>query len=101
MGTKKALLEHFGYKAEILHFDPNDKSGTHTVETVWDVSPIVEAAKILADEPPGKDFRHAAFIPEYVMDQAFREGWFNDPKKWKDWANNPENAAFRTWKGRL
>lgn len=100
MSAKKALLEHYGYKAEIIHMD-DDNSGNFSIETVQDVSPIIKAAAILADEPPGKDFRHAAYIPDYVMDQAFREGWFNDAKKWKQWANDPENRAFRTWQGRL
>lgn len=100
MSSKSALLEHFGFKAEIFHADP-DKPDSFTIETVQDVSPIIKAASILADQVPGKDFRHAAFIPDYVMDQAFKEGWFNDRKKWKDWANNPENKAFRTWPGRL
>lgn len=71
------------------------------IETRQDLTPIVEAARILADEPPGKDFRHAAFIPQIVLDRAFNEGWFHDPKKWKAWANDPANREFRTWQGNL
>lgn len=68
---------------------------------IEDCGPLVEAARILADQPPGKDFRHAAYIPQYVFNRAFREGWLHDKAAWKRWANDPENAAFRTWKGRL
>lgn len=77
------------------------EDGVWRVETRQDCEHIVKAAKILADEPPGKDFRHAAFIPEEILNQAFNEGWFHDPQAWKRWANDPANDGFRTWKGRL
>ena len=56
---------------------------------------------MIADEAPGKDFRHAAFVPESELNRAFAEGWFHDPKAWKRWANDPANACYRTWQGRL
>ena len=62
---------------------------------------ILAAARIVADVPPGQDFRHAAFIPDVVLERAFREGWFHDRAAWKRWANDPANAGFRTWRGRL
>jgi hypothetical protein len=76
-------------------------NGKHLIEHRQDVTHIVEAAKILAEEPPGKDFRLAAVIPQTVLDQAMLEGWFHDKAKWKAWANDPANADFRVWKGRL
>lgn len=79
----------------------HEEGGRHFFETRQDVEPIVAAARIVADAPPGQDFRHAAYIPDVVLEQAFREGWFHDAGAWKRWANDPANAAFRTWKGRL
>jgi len=79
----------------------HEEDGRRFVETRQDVDPVVEAARILAGEAPGADFRHAAFIPEAVLNRAFVEGWFHDAAAWKRWANDPENAAFRTWRGRL
>jgi hypothetical protein len=79
----------------------HEQDGRAFIETRQDVEGIVEAARIVADQPPGRDFRHAAYIPDVVLEQAFREGWFHDPAAWKRWANDPANAAFRTWKGRL
>ena len=79
----------------------HEQDGRTFVETRQDVEPVIEAARILADEPPGKDFRHAAFIPDVVLERAMREGWLHDRAAWKRWANDPANAAFRTWKGRL
>jgi hypothetical protein len=77
------------------------EDGVSRVETQQDVSPIIKAAKAMSEQTPGKDMRHAAFIPKTVLDQAFIEGWFHDKAAWKRWANDPANEAFRTWKGRL
>jgi hypothetical protein len=78
-----------------------EEDGKKYIETREDVEPLIEAAKILAEETPGKDFRHVAFIPDVVMNQAYIEGWFHDKQAWKKWANDPANACYRTWKGRL
>jgi hypothetical protein len=76
------------------------QDGITRVETRQDVSHIIEAAKIVGEQAPHKDFRHAAFVPKTVLDQAFNEGWFHDKAAWKRWMNDPENACYRTWKGR-
>src|SRR5690349_21482707 len=75
--------------------------GKNLIETRQDVTHITEAAKILSEETPGKDFRLAALIPQTVLDQAMIEGWFHDKAKWKEWANDPDNAHYRVWNGRL
>lgn len=97
--SKSALLDVLPDARRKMIYHEQD--GQTFVETRQDVSGIIEAAKIVADQPPGKDFRHAAYIPDTVLNQAFNEGWFHDPKAWKRWANDPANDCFRTWKGRL
>lgn len=77
------------------------EDGVSRVETRQDLTQILKAAEVMRDVTPGKEMRHAAYIPKVVLDQAFNEGWFNDPKAWKRWANDPANAIFRTWPGRL
>ena len=79
----------------------HEADGRTWLETRQDVEPIVAAARIVADSPPGRDFRHAAYIPDVVLERAFREGWFHDRAAWKRWANDPANAGYRTWPGRL
>lgn len=97
--SKQALLDLLpDAKKKLIYHEEDSKT---FIETRQDVTHIIEAAKIMADEKPGKDFRHAAYIPEAVMDRAFNEGWFHDPKAWKRWANDPANAQYRTWNGRL
>jgi hypothetical protein len=94
--------------ADLLSFMPDEcrkvirhtEDGVTRVETRQEVSHIIDAAKMLADETPGKDFRHMAYVPKTVLDQAFNEGWFHDKAAWKRWLNAPENQCFRTWKGR-
>jgi len=97
--SKSALLDMIpDDRRKIIY---HEEDGVTLVETRQEVSHIVEAARIMADQEPGKDFRHAAYIPQTVLDRAFLEGWFHDPKEWKRWANDPANDCFRTWKGRL
>lgn len=100
MGNARRLLTARGNYREYMHFDP-DQPGAFIIETVQDCEAVVDKCKVLSDTVPGKDFRHAACVPDFVFAQAMREGWLNDEKKWKAWANNPDNVAFRTWKGRL
>lgn len=97
--AEKALLD--ASEPERRQVIIHKEDGVSRVETRQDVEPIIEAAKILSEMTPGREMRHAAFIPKTVLDQAFNEGWFNDPKAWKKWANDPANACFRTWPGRL
>lgn len=96
----KALLDadHGSRRLTIYHEMPD---GKHQIETRQDCTHIVEAAKILSEEVPGKDFRLAAVIPQTVLNQAMLEGWFHDKQAWKKWANDPNNRDFRVWKGRL
>jgi hypothetical protein len=97
--SKSALLDLVADSRRKTLFHEED--GKTYVESRQDVEPILEAARIMADEVPGKEFRHAAFVPETVLNQAFVEGWFHDPGAWKAWANDPANRDYRTWGGRL
>ena len=96
---KKAILDALpdARRVTIMH----EHEGKHLVESRQDCTHIVEAAKILSEQAPGKDFRLAAVIPETVLNQAMLEGWFHDKARWRQWANDPDNRAFRVTQGRL
>ena len=95
----KALLDaDEGSRRLTIYHEVGDQK---LIESRQDVTHIVEAAKILSEQTPGKDFRAAALIPEVVMNQAMTEGWFHDKKAWKRWANDPDNSKYRIWNGRL
>lgn len=101
MASRLRLLEAFDDgRMHVLHHD-SERPGTVIVEERENCAPLVNAAKQLADLTPSREFRHAAFIPHFVLNKAAREGWLNDPQAWKRWANDPDNALFRTWKGAL
>ena len=100
MSSRQQLLDiaDDGTWYELAH---TDDDGNLMIELRENCEPIIEGAKILSDMTPGKEFRHAAVIPKFVMDRAYREGWANDPKAWKRWANDADNRMFRTWPGYL
>jgi hypothetical protein len=97
--SKTALLDAVpeARRQTLLH----EEDGSWRIESRQDVAPILAAARLIAEQPPGGDFRHAAFVPETELNRAFTEGWFHDPAAWKRWANDPANACYRTWPGRL
>lgn len=97
--SDKILLDEWGGRKTWFIVDPADQ--VYTIKTEQDCTHILDAAKVLSDEKPGKDFRAAAFVPSEELDRSFREGWFNDPKAWKRWANDANNKRFRIWPGRL
>lgn len=100
MTERKLVLSNNGQFAEVAYFD-SDKPDDLQIKTFEDMEPIIERARALSALTPGKDIRHAAVVPQHVLDKAYREGWFNDQDKWREWANDPANACFRTWPGRL
>ena len=79
----------------------HEEDGTTYIESKQDVAPIIQAAKDLWCDNPPLEMRRVALIPEEVLNQAFAEGWFHDEAAWKKWANNPENACYRTTKGTI
>jgi hypothetical protein len=98
MADKSLLTEDGGERRRVII---HKEDGVRRVETRQDVAPIIKAAEAMREVKPDKDMRHAAFIPKTVLDQAFVEGWFHDKAAWKRWANDPANACYRTWPGRL
>ena len=96
MSSGKRLLDKTGRTEEIFHSAPD---GDFAIETREDVEPLIEVAKDLSELQPSKDLRHAAVVPQFVLDQSLREKW--GPDDWRKWANDPGNKAFRTWPGRL
>jgi len=47
-------------------------------------------------------FSHrVARIPLIVVEQMMRDGVWNNQEKMREWLNNPENAPFRTTKGKV
>jgi hypothetical protein len=72
------------------------------VYTEQDMTEIIEENKVMRELPldPKSNFRTLARgVPITVAEQALRENW--DDNDWKKWLNDPDNAAFRVWPGRV
>jgi hypothetical protein len=95
--SKKRLLDWSRGKQEIFHYDQHE--GKFTIETKEDCEPLIKISKDMSELQPSKDFRHAANIPQFVLDKSYRERW--DRKDWKKWANSSRAKPFRTWPGTL
>jgi len=98
--SKRMLLSAFANRAEV-YINETNLTGQVVVHELEDCEPYLEQARRLSELQPGKDFRHAAVVPHFIYAKAYREGWANDRKAWKRWANDPANRMFRTWPGKL
>ena len=76
----------------------DDKNIYHTTQNV---QPILDNVKNLSYGKQRKELKHVAEVPMVIYQQAIREGWANDRKKWKKWLNDPDNKLFRIWQGRV
>ena len=100
-GIKTELID----ERHLEHFNKGSLQGI--VKSVkQDVRPILKHVEKIRDQTPSKEFRHCASVPYYIYNEWLikmrREGYNNIPKSWiKEWCNDPDNAAFRTWPGRL
>ncbi len=100
MSNRLELMTATGDFREWLEVDSDDPRKA-IIHTAQGTAASLHRAKVFSEEPPHPDMRHAAVIPMMVLDRAFREGWVNDAKAWKKWANDSANVHLRTWKGRL
>lgn len=83
-----------------LHTDPSDP-GTLVQETSIELPDIFfERNRALGEDQKGHiHARLVARAPMTVYEQSIREDW--DEARWARWLNDPDNAAFRVWPGRL
>jgi hypothetical protein len=51
----------------------------------------------LGEEQKGSMKLIARGVPAFVYEQSVREEW--DEARWARWLNDPDNAAFRVWRG--
>lgn len=83
-------------------FDPEVAS--LTVKTSIDCTGLVENNHYLREHTSlghgGKSAnRLVARIPMTIYEQSIHENW--DEDQWKRWLNDPDNAMFRVWKGKV
>ena len=61
----------------------------------------IENNKIVREQHPrrGTNKLLARAVPMTVYERSIVENWDDDD--WKRWLNDPDNAAFRIWPGRV
>lgn len=75
--------------------------GEISVHTQVDLTQAVENNKILRELHPRRSTNKliARGVPLTVAEKAMREQW--DESDWAKWLDDPDNAAFRVWQGRV
>lgn len=77
-----------------------DRPDELVVHTEVDVTQLVENNKALRELHPEKSTNKlVARVPMTVYEQSIHEDW--DEGDWKKWLNDPDNAMFRVWAGRV
>ena len=73
----------------------------YTVQTTQDLTQAIENNKIMRELHPRRSTNKliARGVPLAVAEQAMREQW--DERDWAKWLDDPDNAAFRVWQGRV
>jgi len=91
---------------EIITHD-SEAPGTFHMRTAQDVEPVIDLVSTLRDINRTIGHRRStnmvpvAEIPLTVYEQAAREGWLHDKKKWRLWVNDPQNKPLRITDGRF
>lgn len=79
--------------------DDADPTKLH-VETTLDLESTLDSIKRDRELQPARSInRLVARVPMTVMEKSIHEQW--DESDWKKWLNDPDNAAFRVWQGRV
>lgn len=70
------------------------------VETTLDLESTLESIKRDRELHPTRSRNKlVARVPMTVMETSIHEQW--SERDWKKWLNDPDNAAFRIWQGRV
>src|SRR5262245_24712855 len=100
MAESKYTYRNYGGTTRTGIWD-SDNPLEYTVQITQDLTQAVENNKILRDLHPRRSANKliARGVPLAVAEQAMREQW--DEAKWAKWLDDPDNAAFRVWQGRV
>ncbi len=106
--SAKKMASAVGDMVSVHHY--NDADESMTIETVQDVSAILEANKKDMNSghdgySPTRDLQHVATIPSSVVEQFYRQGIdLTNNDHWpliKAMLDDPSYSHFRTHKGKL
>jgi hypothetical protein len=95
----KFTYRNFGGITRTMIVD-EERPFSPVVHTEVDIGDTLEQIKYdRENHRPGGDFKHVAKVPMTVYELSVEQGW--DEDDWRRWLNDPNNEAFRVWKGRV
>ena len=100
MAEKKVVYRNSdGVRRTMIWED--DAPETVHVHTEVDMTQALKNNAVMRELHPERSTNKllARAVPMTVAEQALREDW--DDNDWKRWLNDPDNAAFRVWPGRV
>lgn len=100
------ILDVRGNIIKTIHRDAHDPGRSVEVMTE-DIDPYLRLAErqrqmrgeTMAGHEEGMVL--AGYIPRAVAERMMRDGSFADEAATKRWLNDPQNACFRVWKGKV
>ena len=100
MAEKKVVYRDDGAVKRTLVWE-DDAPGIVHVKTEQDLTQTVENNRILRELHPRRSTNRllARGVPITVAEKAMLEDW--DEQDWARWLDDPANAAFRVWQGRV
>jgi len=100
MAERKIVYRNDGAVKRTMIWEDDAPSIVH-VKTESDMAQTIENNKAMRELHPQRSTNKlvARGVPITVAEKALREGW--DESDWNKWLNDPDNAAFRVWPGRL
>jgi len=100
VAERKVVYRNDGAVKREMIWDDDDPGTVH-VYTEQDLEQALKNNAIMRELHPRRSTNKlvARGVPIQVAEKAMLEGW--DEQDWKRWLNDPDNAAFRIWKGQV
>jgi hypothetical protein len=100
MAERKVVYQNDGAVKRTMFWEDTDPLVVH-VRTEQDLTQAIENNKKLRELHPRRSTNKliARGVPISVAEKAMLEQW--DEQDWARWLDDPDNAAFRVWQGRV
>jgi hypothetical protein len=100
MAENKLVYKNDETVRRTMVWEDDDPDTVH-VYTEQDMTQTIENNKIMRELHPIRSTNKlvARGVPISVYEKSVLEGW--DEQDWAKWLDDPDNAAFRIWQGRV
>lgn len=99
MADPLVYFSAYGTVRRALHVDADNPQRVVQQTTLVYDDGFEQRNRELGEQQKGDMKLIARGVPLFVWEQSEREQW--DENDWAKWLNDPDNAAFRVWRGRV